>query len=829
MLEGLAGKIEPIEIEEEMSRSFLDYSMSVIVSRALPDVRDGLKPVHRRILFGMYELGLLPSKAYKKSARSVGDVMAKYHPHGDSAIYDTMVRMAQDFSMRYPLVDGQGNFGSVDGDSAAAMRYTESRLDKLALELLRDIDKDTVNFVPNYDGANQEPSVLPSRFPHLLVNGSGGIAVGMATNIPPHNICEIIDGAIHIIDNPDATTEDLLDIVKAPDFPTQGIIMGTQGVKDAYMTGRGSVKIRGRAVFEEAKSGKFQIVITEIPYQVNKARLLEKIVDMVKEKKIPEISNMVDLTSRSGMRVVLDLKRDVVPQVVLNKLYKHTPLETTFGVNMVALVDGAPRTLSLRDMLHYYVQHQREVVTRRTQFNLDKALARDHIVLGLLIALDNIDEVIKVIRGSQTVDEAHQGLMDKFKLSDLQARAIREMRLQSLVGLEREKLNNEHAELLKTIGYLEGLLADDVKLFSVIKEEILVIRDKFGDDRRTEVVAFEGDLDIEDLIADEEQVITITNSGYVKRIAADTYRQQRRGGRGISGLNLKEDDWVEHLFWTSTHDYILFFSTKGKVYKLKVHELPPGSRQSRGTAVVNLLPLEQDERIAAVIATREFDDDTYLLFATEKGIIKKTNFSLYNVSRRDGIIAINLKDGDRLKAVRRTTGDEKFLLVTAKGQSIVFSETDCRPMGRAAAGVKGINLDDDDLVIGADMAVENADVFVVTEAGMGKCTQVSKYPVQRRGGRGVKTISSATGSRLAGARVVLKNYELMLISSEGIVIRIPVDGISCMGRNTQGVRIMNIKGKDRVSAVARVMANEGAASISEDGTSEGQMALDEEE
>jgi DNA gyrase subunit A len=806
MVDALTGRIETIEIEDEMRSSYIDYAMSVIVGRALPDVRDGLKPVHRRILYGMNEMGILPGKPYKKCARMVGDVMGKYHPHGDSAIYDTLVRMAQSFSMRYELIDGHGNFGSVDGDSPAAMRYTEARLSKLAVELLRDIDKKTVDFVPNYDETEQEPVVLPARYPNLLVNGSSGIAVGMATNIPPHNLNEVIDATIKLIDNPDSQPSDLMQIVKGPDFPTGGTIMGRTGIRDAYETGRGSIKVRGKAHMEQTKSNKTRIIISELPYQVNKARLTEKIAELVREKKISEISDLRDESDRSGMRLVVELKREAIPQVVLNKLYKHTQLETSFGVIMLALVEGIPRTLSLPQVLHHYIQHQKEIIVRRTRFELEKAEARAHILEGLLIALNNLDEVIKTIRQSKTVDEARKRLIANFNLSEIQAQAILDMRLQRLTALESQKIETEYKELLEKIAFLKSILASEQMVLDIIKEELTAVKERFGDERRTQIVSAAAELEIEDLIAEEDMVITITRSGYIKRLPVTTYRQQARGGKGVSGTNLKEGDFVEHLFVSSTHNYILFFSNKGKVYKIKVHELPTASRTARGHAIVNVLPFAQDEKIAAVISTKAFEEDQYLMMATKKGIVKKTPFKEYNTSRRDGILAISMREDDELIGVKITRGSDDMILVSRGGMSIRFSETDVRPMGRTATGVKGMTLSKDDEVLAVEVAKDEADFLIITENGFGKRTPMHNYPQQGRGGKGVKTLkeTSARG-KVSAAKMVQERHSLMLISTEGIVMRTPVKQISQMGRNTQGVKIMNTNENDTVSAVALIV------------------------
>ncbi|MHB8779972.1 MAG: DNA gyrase subunit A [Candidatus Geothermincolia bacterium] len=757
MVRAFTGKVLPVEIEEEMQKSYLEYAMSVIVGRALPDARDGLKPVHRRILYGMFEQGLQPNRPHRKSARVVGDVMGKYHPHGDSAIYDAMVRMAQDFSIRYELVDGHGNFGSVDGDSPAAMRYTEARLSAIALELLRDIDKETVDFIPNYDESMQEPAVLPARFPNLLVNGSSGIAVGMATNIPPHNLREVISAASALIDDPEVSIEELMGHVKGPDFPTGGMIMGMDGIREAYTTGRGIVKMRGRAVVEEMKTGRNRIVVTELPYQVNKARLAERIAELVREKKITDISDLRDESDRSGMRLVLELKRDAVPKIVINQLYKYTQLQESFGIIFLALAKGVPRTLTLKEMLQEYVGHQVDVVERRTRFDLDRAEKRAHILEGLLIALDNLDAVIETIRSSDTPEMARTRLMEGFSLSEVQAQAILEMRLQRLTGLERDKIRGEHAELLEQIAYLQSVLEDPLKLRGIIKDELNAIQAKYGDARRTELLPSSDDLDFESLIAEEDMIVTITHSGYVKRVPVFTYRQQRRGGRGVIGMNLKEKDFVEHIFVGSTHQYIHFFSNRGKVYRLKVYELPEGSRTARGQALVNVLALSEGERIQAIITAKEYQDQ-YLVMATRHGRVKKTPFREYNSSRRDGIIAMNVVADDELIEVRLTNGDKDILLVTEEGQAIRFSENDCRPMGRVSQGVKGIKLAAADAVLAMGAVSEDEDLFVITENGYGKRTAVTKYPVQRRGGMGVKTIKAVEDKgRLRGARVVKEN------------------------------------------------------------------------
>ncbi len=800
-----------------MRSSYLDYAMSVIVGRALPDVRDGLKPVHRRVLYAMQQLGLAYNKPYKKSARIVGDVIGKYHPHGDAAVYDTMVRLVQDFAMRYPLIDGQGNFGSVDGDSPAAYRYTEARLSRLAMEMLRDIDEDTVDFAPNFDETIEEPVVLPARFPNLLVNGSSGIAVGMATNIPPHNLGETIDAAVAMIDNPEIAVEELMEHMPGPDFPTGGIILGSKGIRDAYSSGRGLVRVRAKAHTEPIKGKKMAIIVTELPYQVNKASLIEKIADLVRERKITEISDLRDESDRSGMRVVIELKRDSIPKVVLNKLYKHTPMQGTFGIINLALVDGVPRTLSLREMLRCYIAHQRQVVVRRTRFELDKAQARAHILEGLLTALKNLDAVVKLIKAARDAETARGGLMKKFKLSEVQAQAILDLRLQKLTGLERKKIKSEHKDLMERIAWLSKILADEDEVYKLVREELLEIKNIYNDDRRTQIAPSEDELDIEDLIAEEEMVISITRAGYIKRLPLNTYRKQRRGGVGVIGMETKEEDFLEHLFITTTHHYLLFFTSIGKVYRLKVHEIPLGSRTSKGRAAVNLLPLKQDEQIKAVIATRDYSDAEYLIMGTRRGMVKKTRFKDYDtVLKSDGIIAIRINEGDELVAVRLTHGDDDIILVSESGQAVRFSEKDARPMGRATSGVKGIGLAKGDKVLSMNVARDDADLFVITDAGFGKRSHISDYPLHRRGGKGVRTIkhTEAKGT-LVAARVVRENHELVFISTDGTVLRVPAKDISCMGRSTQGVRVMNLRKGDRVSAVARVVAGQSGGSEEE--------------
>ncbi len=806
-METLEGRIEQVEIADEMKAAYLDYAMSVIVGRALPDVRDGLKPVHRRVLFGMHDSGMQPNRPYRKCARIVGDVMGNFHPHGDTSIYDALVRMAQDFSIRYPLVDGHGNFGSVDGDSAAAMRYTECRLSRIATEMLRDIEADTVDWTPTYDESREEPSVLPSRFPNLLVNGSSGIAVGMATNIPPHNLRETIAATVALIDNPGLTGADLMKYMKGPDFPTGGIIMGSAGIREAYETGRGRVVVRAKAHTEPLKQGKTAIIVSELPYQVNKAQLIEKIAELVRDKSIPEISDLRDESDRSGMRIVIELKREAIAKVVLNKLFKHTSMQSTFGVNMLALADGVPRTLSLREMLRYYISHQKDIIVRRTRYELDKAKKRAHILEGLLIAIANLDEVIRIIRSSEDTEAAKMGLIERFGLSDEQAQAIVDLRLRNLTALERHKLEEEHRDLLERIAYLEGLLADESQIFGVIKEELLEIQQMYSDDRRTEILPSEDEIDIEDMIAVEEMVISITASGYVKRLPVSTYRLQHRGGIGVMGMDLKEGDYIEHLFITTTHHFLLFITSRGKIYRQKVHELPLGSRQSKGRHVANLLPLAQNEKIKAVIATKDYTDAKYLVFATKNGVVKKTRFLDYATTlKADGIIAINLETDDELVAVAHTNGHDDLILVSSEGKAIRFHEYDVRPMGRNTMGVTGMRLPEGHQVLGMCVAEDDADIFCVTCGGFGKRTPVSSYPTQKRGGQGVITIKdSPDRGDLVGIATVRNNHELMLISQEGTVIRVPVEGVRTTGRNTMGVRVMHLRGADKVSSMARLV------------------------
>jgi DNA gyrase subunit A len=812
------GRVEPRELEQEMRSSFLDYAMSVIVSRALPDVRDGLKPVHRRVLYAMHEAGLQPGRPRLKCARVVGDVMGAYHPHGDSAIYDTLVRMAQPFSLRYPLVDGQGNFGNLDDDGAAAMRYTECRLTRVATELLRDIDADTVDFEPNYDESRQQPSVLPSRFPNLLVNGSAGIAVGMATNIPPHNLGEVIDALVAMLDEPTIDVARLSKLIKGPDFPTGGIILGREGVREAYRSGRGRVVMRARAHIEELRGGRTAIIVTELPYGVKKGGdvgVIKKIADLVKEKVLPEISAVDDHSDKTGMRIQIELKRDAIPQVVLNKLWKHTSLQTTFGYNAVALVDGVPRTLPLRDLLQHYLDFQREVVTRRMKYELRQAEKRAHVLEGYLVALDNLDAVIALIRGSADTDAARAGLMEQFSLSEIQAQAILDLRLRALTALERKRVEDEHRDLRERIDELRAILGDEGRVSAVIREELLEVKQIYGrsDDRRSEIVLAEEELELEDLIAEEDMVIAITRSGYIKRLPVTAYREQRRGGIGVMGMELKDDDYIEHLFVASTHDYILFFTSVGKVYRLKVHELPLGSRQSKGRAIVNLLPFRQDEQVRAVIQTRSFGEAEYLVFGTKKGVVKKTKLEAYNTPlRADGIIAIKMREGDELVSVRHSSGSDDVLMVSRKGQAIRFRETDVRAMGRDASGVQGMRLRGDDEVISINIAKPEADLLVVTENGYGKRTRIGDYPVKGRGGLGVKTVqlTDAKG-QLVGARVVRDGYQVMLISNGGTVIKIPVEDVKRLGRATQGVIVMRLREGEQVSALAPVVESENGS------------------
>ncbi|NLC38049.1 MAG: DNA gyrase subunit A [Clostridia bacterium] len=792
-----------------MKTSYIDYAMSVIVGRALPDVRDGLKPVHRRILYAMHEMGMTADKPHRKSAHVVGQVMAKYHPHGDAAIYDTMVRMAQDFSTRYPLIDGHGNFGSVDGDSPAAMRYTEVRMARITAELLADIQKETVDFTSNYDESLKEPVVLPSRFPNLLVNGSAGIAVGMATNIHPHNLGEVIDALVLLIDDSQTSVKKLMRIIKGPDFPTGGIITGLNGIRSAYQTGRGIVKIRAKALVEHLKNGRDRIVVTELPFQVNKARLIEKIANLVRDKVIEGITELRDESDRTGMRIVIELKKDAHPRVILNQLYQLTQMQESFGIIMLALVDGKPRVLNLGEMLRYYLDHQKEVVTRRTKFDLAKAQSRAHIVEGLRIALKYLDQVIKIIRESPNREAARVALVAKFSLTEEQANAILDMRLHQLTGLEREKLEEEYRELIKTIARLPEILANERVLMNIIRQELIEIKNKYGDERRTRITAEEEDLELEDLIAEEDVVITVTHRGYIKRIPLDTYRSQRRGGKGITGLTTREEDFVEHLFVATTHHNLMFFSSKGKVYRLKAYEIPEAGRQARGMAIVNLLPLQKGEVITAIIPVRDFTQEGYLFMATKEGTVKKTYLDEYNTSRKEGIVALTLRENDELVGVKFTDGSREMILVTKKGYAIRFHEDDVRSMGRTAQGVKGITLRNDDEVVSLDCVREGADLLVITEKGFGKRTPLEEYRVQNRGGMGVLAARlSARNGLLAAASVVQPEEELMIISSEGIIIRMAVNEISTMGRVTQGVTLMRLGEDDRVVALAKVVSRE---------------------
>src|SRR3954471_17880851 len=814
------GRIEPRELEQEMRSSYLDYAMSVIVGRALPDARDGLKPVHRRVLYGMHDMGLQPNRPFVKCARVVGQVMGNYHPHGNLAIYDTLVRMGQSFSLRYTLVDPQGNFGSIDDDPPAADRYTECRLSRMATEMLRDIDANTVDFGPNYDESRREPTVLPSRFPNLLVNGSAGIAVGMATNMPPHHLGETIDAVVAMIDDPTISAEGLMKHIKGPDFPTGATVVGCSGIRDAYRTGRGRIIMRARAHIEELRGGRSAVIVTELPYGVKKGGetgVIVKIADLVRDKVLTEIADLADHSDRTGMRIQIELKRDAIPQVALNKLFKHTPLQSTFGYNAVALVDGVPKTLSLLELATHYLDFQREVVTRRSKDELRKKEARAHVLEGYLKALDNIDAIVALIRAASDADEARVGLIDRFDFTEIQAQAILDLRLRALTALERQGVEKEYADLAERIAELRDILGDQAKIGAVIREELLEIKQIYGrnDDRRTEIVAAEDELELEDLIAEEDMVIAITRSGYIKRLPVTTYREQRRGGIGVMGMELKEDDYIEHLFVASTHDYILFFTNVGKVYRLKVHELPLGSRQSRGRAIVNLLPFRQDEQVRAVIQTRDFEEAKYLVFATKNGVVKKTELAAYNTPlKADGIIAIKMRDGDELVGVRHSTGADDILMVSKKGQAIRFHETDARPMGRDTSGVAGMRLRADDEVISIAIAEDEADLLVVTENGYGKRTRVSEYPIKGRGGMGVKTVqlTEARGF-LVGARVVRDGYQVMLISTGGTVIKIPVEDVKRLGRSTQGVIVMRLRGDETVSAVAPVVESDDGTTV----------------
>ncbi len=786
-----------------MRNSYIDYAMSVIVSRALPDVRDGLKPVHRRILYAMQEAGMTSGKPYKKSARIVGEVLGKYHPHGDSSVYDAIVRMAQDFSMRYMLADGHGNFGSVDGDPAAAMRYTEVRMSKISELMLQDIDKDTVDFVPNYDESLKEPSVLPSKYPELLVNGTSGIAVGMATNIPPHNMNEVIDGVLMLIDNPDASVEELMTVIKGPDFPTGGLIMGTAGIRDAYTTGRGSVKMRAKAHVETMSNGKPRIVVTELPYQVNKARLIEKIADLAREKQLEGITDLRDESDRNGMSIVIELRKDVNPDIMLNQLYKHTQLQETFGVIMLALVDNQPRVLTLKEVLHYYILHQEDVITRRTRYELAKAEARAHILEGLTIALDHLDAVITTIRESQTADIARAALMDGFKLSEKQAQAILDLRLQRLTGLEREKIEEEYQEVLKKIEWLKSVLADESKIMAIIKEELTQVREKFGDERRTTITYDMSEMNEEDLIADEDVVVTISHNNYIKRMKLDTYNKQNRGGQGILGMATKEGDFVENILITTTHHTILFYTSRGRVYYLKAYQIAEASRQARGTALINLLKLEKGEKITAVLQVREYNPEKFLFMATKKGIVKKVQLSEFNTNRKLGVIALKLDDDDELIGVKQTDGQKKIVLGTRNGYAIIFDEEEVRPMGRIARGVKGIKLRAGDEVVGMDTIKRDSEILTVTAGGYGKRTRVDEYSSHHRGAMGIINlrVTEKTGE-VVGLKVVREGQELMLISTNGIIIRTGIDKISVIGRDAQGVIIMKTAEDDKVASMA---------------------------
>ncbi|MFX3622538.1 MAG: DNA gyrase subunit A [Ectobacillus sp.] len=805
-------RIREINISQEMRSSFLDYAMSVIVSRALPDVRDGLKPVHRRILYAMNDLGITADKPYKKSARIVGEVIGKYHPHGDSAVYDTMVRMAQDFNQRYMMVDGHGNFGSVDGDAAAAMRYTEARMSKISMELLRDINKNTIDYQDNYDGSEREPVVLPARFPNLLVNGGTGIAVGMATNIPPHQLGEVIDGVLALSKNPEITIAELMEYIPGPDFPTAGLIIGKSGIRRAYETGRGSIIIRAKVEIEERGNGKQSIIVTELPYQVNKAKLIEKIAELVRDKKIEGITDLRDESDRNGMRIVMEVKRDANANVLLNNLYKHTALQTSFGINMLSLVDGEPKVLNLKECIYHYLEHQKVVIRRRTAYELEKAEARAHILEGLRIALDNLDEVISLIRSSRTTDAARMGLMERFGLSEKQAQAILDMRLQRLTGLEREKIEEEYQELLTLIAELKAILADEEKVLEIIREELLEIKERFNDTRRTEIVpgGIES-IEDEDLIPEQNIVITLTHNGYIKRLPASTYKTQNRGGRGIQGMGTNDDDFVEHLLTTTTHDHILFFTNKGKVYRTKGYEIPEYSRTAKGIPIINLLEIGKDEWINAIIPIREFTDTDYLFFATKQGLTKRTPLSSFSHIRNNGLIAITLREDDEVISVRLTTGEKDIIIGTSDGMLIRFHEQDVRSMGRTAAGVKGITLSEDDYVVGMEVAEESMDVLIVTKNGYGKRTPIEEYRIQSRGGKGLKTCNiTEKNGKLVAVKSVHDEEDIMLITAAGVLIRIPADQISKMGRNTQGVRLIRIEGEQEVATVAKAQREEEA-------------------
>ncbi len=795
-------------LEDEMRESFIDYSMSVIVQRALPDVRDGLKPVHRRILYAMSEAGLTPGRAYRKSATVVGDVLGKYHPHGDSAVYDSMVRMVQDFSLRYPLVDGQGNFGSVDGDSAAAYRYTEARLMPLATELLADIEKDTVAWAPNFDGSREEPTVLPAKVPNLLINGSSGIAVGMATNIPPHNLREIVLAVTSLIDDPDLPQEELESIVQGPDFPTGGFICGIEGIRDAYRTGRGRVVMRARANIEQIDANSERIVVTEIPFMVNKSRLIEQIAQLVRDKKLPDIRDLRDESARQGMRIVIELKRDAVPEIVLNRLYKHTQMQSTFGTILLALVNGEPKVLSLREMLQYFIDHRHRIIVRRNEFDLAKALEREHVLEGLKIAVDNIDEIIKIIRGSSDAESASRQLQESFELSERQAKAILDMRLARLTGLEIEKLEAELAEVREAIAELRRILGSEDVRMGILKDELEAIAEKYGDDRRTEIIGAIGDFNVEDLIVEEDMVVTVSHQGYVKRLPVDTYRAQRRGGRGLRGMDTKEEDWVEHLFVASTHDYLMIFTRGGQCYWKKVWEIPVGSRLSRGKPIINLLNLEPGEKIAAIVPVREFSEDRFLLFGTRLGVVKKTALSAYGNVRTVGLNAINIDEGDELIDVRITSGDDEIVLASRGGMAIRFNEADARPMGRATAGVRGLRLKEGDIVVGMVVVRPDSTLLVVSEKGLGKRTEVDAYRLQKRGGSGVINLKTSERTGMVVAmRAVQEDEQLVMITRNGVVNRQRVGEISLIGRATQGVKLMNLDEGDAVVDVARIIVD----------------------
>ncbi len=808
-MDNIRKAIQPIDIEKEMKTSFISYAMAVIINRALPDVRDGLKPVHRRILYSMSELGLSPDKPFRKSARIVGDVLGKYHPHGDSAVYLSMVRMAQDFSIRHPLVEGHGNFGSVDGDSPAAMRYTEARLSPICMELLRDLEKNTVDFFPNFDETLMQPSVLPAKFPNLLVNGTGGIAVGMATNIPPHNLGETIDAAVRLIDDPECTVDDLREHIKGPDFPTGGIIMGTAGITQAYNTGRGKICVRAKAEIEEFKAGRQRIIVTEIPYQVNKAALITRIAELVQDKSLEGISDIRDESDKSGMRIVIELKRDVNSNVILNRLYKHTQMQDTFGVIMLALVDGEPKVLNLKEILYHYLEHQKVVIVRRTKYELEKAEARAHILEGLIIALDNIDEIVELIKKSPDVPTARDSLMSRFGLSQIQAQAILDMRLQRLTGLERDKILEEYRKLLERIAYLKSILASPQMVLDIIKQELLEIKAKYANERRTEITFSADDIDLDELIQEEEMVVTLTHFGYIKRLPSDTYKTQRRGGRGVTGLSTREEDFAEHVMVTSTHSNLLFFTNKGKVYRRKCYDLPETGRTAKGMAIVNLLQLDADEKVSAVLAARSYDSTAMLVLATKNGFIKKTRVSEFRNIRQNGLIAIGMREGDELIGVLETNGTDNLIIGTSKGMCVMFSEEDVRDMGRGAMGVKAVTLREGDSVVGMSIARPEGEVLVISENGYGKRTPVSEYNLQHRGGIGVKTlrVTDKTGS-VCTLKVVDGSEDLMIINDAGVIIRMKVSEISVIGRDTQGVRLMNLSEDSRVVSVALVNPDE---------------------